>query len=83
MSEDLQPFVEIQLQIGLDRTPQISSSPATSAAVRHRPAYRASRRKKEEIDVGIDLTHYAENHIEMEIKCLERNVGAKTRENFS
>ena len=77
MAEYFEPFVEIKLEILLQRRAQEASSPATPASVRHWSADRASRREEEKVDVRIHLADDAEVDVEMEVQALERDVGFK------
>ena len=78
MFEDLEPFVEVELEVCLRCRPEIAASPAAPLAMRDRAADGAAGREEEEVDVRIYLRDDAKLGVELGVEGFEWDVGAET-----
>lgn len=67
MTEDLDEFLEIQLDVSFQCTSKVAPSPATASTMGHGSANAASGREEEEVNVRIHLADNAEVDVEMQV----------------
>ncbi|KAI6890046.1 hypothetical protein KC325_g207 [Hortaea werneckii] len=80
--KDFQPFVEIKLDVLLNRTAQESASPSAASAMRYGSTNGPARGEKEEINMGVDLRDNGEIDIEVQVQTLQRDIGSSLPSRF-
>ena len=71
MSEDFEPFVEVQLEVLFCGRSQETAAPAPTTAVGNGTSDSAPRREEEEVDVWVHLGNDGKVGVEMEIQSFE------------
>ena len=77
MSKDLEPFVQVELEILLDGTANESAPPAAASSMGDGASDGATRAEEEDVDVRVYLGDDGEADVEVEVQRLQRDVGAE------
>lgn len=77
MPHDLEPFVQIELEVLLGGGTEEAAAPAATATVGDGLADGAPGGEEEEVDVWVYLGDDAEVDVEVEVECAEGDVGAE------
>lgn len=77
MSKDLEPFIQVELEILLRGRAQKSPSPPSPFSMCNGSANRAPRGEEEYVNVWVYLADNREADIEVEVQSFQWNVGSQ------
>lgn len=77
MTEDLEPFGHVELEVLLESTAEKATAPAFAFAMGDGTTDGAAAGEEENVDVWVDLRDDGERDIELGIECAQGDVSAQ------